>query len=205
MPTKLCPECNETKDYSEFYKTSYGKPYKHCKPCASRLNQKYAYKRRITDSGVAHEQELIHKLKSLGYYACSGKKSRSRWVDVVVFGCIAIEAKLAQNKNKNGHGFRFSVKQARDGIRAEVVVFIIKRDGVTDYYILPASSPVLYDDNGNLKAYISYTPNSNHGRTSQLMLDTMATAKNNWQLLDEMLQEKRARMMAGEPVVFWTD
>jgi len=183
----------------------YGKPYKHCKPCTSKLNNKYQIKRRITDSGVAHEQELIHKLKSLGYYACSGKKSRSRWVDVVVFGCIAIEAKLAQSRGKNGNLFIFSDKQAREGVRAEVVVFIIKRDGVTDYYILPASSPVLYDDNGNLKKHVSYTPNSNHGRTSQLMLDTMATAKNNWQLLDEMLQEKRARMIAGEPVVFWTD
>ena len=209
MLMKECPGCQQTKSHDEFY-TNYntGNPYKYCKECAKKHAKEYAKAhtaRKITDSGIEHEQQLINKLKSLGFYACSGKKSRSRWVDIVVFGCIAVEAKLAVTKNRRTYYWSFTPKQVRDGIRGEIVVFMIQDGNTTDYYVLHADEPVLYNDDGQLKPHISYSPSSSHGRTSKEMLATMRRAKNNFELITDVLQQKTKLMKQGETVVFWTD
>ena len=208
MLMKECPDCQQTKSHDEFYiNHNTGNPYKYCKECAKKRAKKYtkAYKaRKITDSGVQHEQQLINKLKSLGFYACSGKKSRSRWVDIVVFGCIAVEAKLARKK-RSAYGWTFSPKQVRDGIRGEIVVFMIQDGNTTDYYVLHADEPVLYRDDGQLKPYISYSPNSSHGRTNKEMLAKMKCAKNNFQLIADIFRQKTELLKQGETVVHWTD
>lgn len=142
--TKKCATCEKVKPVSEFYFHNHsGKYTKHCKVCKNERQKQYN-KRRTNVSGVPHENDIIKALKLQGIYACSGKRSRTRWVDVVAFGCVAIEAKLAQVRDHDygntSYSFTFTKKQAEQGIRGDVIIFMIDTDNRTDYFIMRPGS-----------------------------------------------------------------
>jgi hypothetical protein len=202
MDTKYCVGCDSVKTVDQFYfHRESGKPEKYCKAC--KLERQKKYQRRLAkDSGVPHEQDIIDKLKSMGIYACSGKKSRSRWVDIVAFGCVAIEAKLGRKKN-NTYLFTFTSKQVRHGIRGDVVIFMIDEGDHTQYYIFGRDEPVLYDMDGQLKRWVSYTPESGHGNISIDMVEMMDQAEGNWQLIIDVFNQKLQQLKRGQDVDAW--
>jgi len=204
MNTKYCVGCDSVKTVNQFYfHRDTGKPEKYCKSCKIKKQNTYK-KHKVKVSGVPHEQEIIEKLKSIGIYACSGKKSRSRWVDIVAFGCIAIEAKLGKKKN-NGYFFTFTSKQVEDGIRGDVIIFMIENDNQTLFYILRTDNPILYDNNHNLKRYLSFTPNREHGNVDKFVVDKMNQGLDNWGLILKVLQDKVEKMKLGFEIDLWSE
>lgn len=199
--TKICATCKQEKPVDKFYlhKPS-GKPEKHCKKCKV-IRQRHYKDRPSNVSGVPHENDIIKALRKRGIYACSGKRSRSRWVDIVAFGCVAIEGKLGRVKNGgSSYEFTFTKKQCEQGIRGDIVIFMIEQAGQTIYYLLRKSCPSLYDINGDLKPYIYYTPDSTHANADTEMIENMTKARDNWQLILEVLNEKIQAMKQGKEV-----
>jgi hypothetical protein len=202
---KTCSDCGKPKPLSDYYiQSSNGKPEKRCKKCKNILSKTYR-KSEITSnqnkSGVPHEQKLIKKLKAQGIYACSGKRSRTRWVDVVAFGCVAIEAKKGMPFNTQSYLFRFTPKQVKRGIRGDIVAFIIDREGTREYYLMRKDCPFLYDEHDySLKPAISFTPDPKSKNVNLPFVRFMATAKDDWQLVWDVLCEKINKLKAGEDV-----
>lgn len=207
MNTKYCPECEETKDVSKFYfhKPS-GKHERKCKKCKKDRQKEYN-KNPVKNSGVPHEQEIIDMLRSKGIYACSGKLMNARWVDIVAWGCVAIECKLGRTKNNqpNTYLFTFTKKQVEEGIRGDMLIFMIECDDTTKFFFLPSDYPDLYQIGGVLKKNISYTPGSTHPNTDQDWNEYMEDAEDRIELIEQMLDEKIDLMLVGEEVDKWAD
>jgi hypothetical protein len=197
METKLCPSCNETKPLDKFYfHHSSGKHEKRCKKCKLARQKKYNNYPSV-ESGVPHENDIIQKLRSIGIYACSGKRSRARWVDIMVFGCVGVEAKLATKKG-NSYSWTFTSKQVQQGIRGDIVIFMIDHDNrPTDYFVVKADSPFIRHGNGDLKESVNYTPDSNHALVDQEFNEFMEESKNYWDLIQYVFDERIQQMLNG--------
>ncbi len=205
MEIKTCATCRKIKPLDKFYfHHSSGKHEKHCKQCKNE-RQKLYNKKAPRKSGVPHEQLIIDTLRSKGIYACSGKRSRSRWVDVVAFGCVAIEAKLGREKKSGTYVFSFSQKQIQQGVRADLLIFIIQHsDNSIDYHILKSDSPILFHGNGERKQEVSYTPESDHWLTDKDVIQTMDKSIDQWGLILAILQIKIKSLRDGTFEDFFT-
>ena len=213
--TKKCGTCNQLKSLDDFYihKPS-GKHEKRCKACKKKRNKEL--KQHPTNkSGVPHENEIIKKLRGMGIYACSGKRSRSRWVDVVAFGCVAIECKLAReiinpagNRSLN---WMFTKKQRNEGIRGDIILFMVNTEDGFDCHLFRANSPYLYrtKPNGNkelINPAITYSNHSHRGkpgRPRELIKEwhkSFEDARNDFSLILKVLNEKIEAMKQGKAV-----
>lgn len=205
MNIKICGTCKQPKALDDFYfHHSSGKHEKHCKVCKGERQKAYK-KRKSSKSGVPHEQHLIDLLKRKGIHAVSGKRSRARWVDIVVFGCVAIEAKKGNRKNNSYH-FSFTPKQVQQGIRGDILIFMIEKpDATLDYFLIRSDDPHLFHGDGTRKQWINYTPGSTHKNTDVEFVEFMDASRNQWGLILMVLNEKIRAMKKGTYEEIFTD
>lgn len=176
---KVCTDCGKTKHLSGFYKRS-GAPHLRlsvCKDCM-KLRAKTATKYPAYKSGVVHEQELIDKLATLGIPALPGKALAHKWADVIAWGCVMIEVKLATFDGRSYH-WTFTPQQQQRGVRGHIIVLATFNHGY-DYYVFPSDYEGFYND-GGLKTGVMWTPKrSGGGKKAVLTESIMRIAYNSW-------------------------
>jgi hypothetical protein len=205
---KVCPNCNKTKPISEYYIHIAGKPEKVCKKCKIEL-QKLRYKYSVKESGVPHEQEVINMLKRNGIYACSGKMSRARWVDVVAWGCVAIECKLARVQvNSAGSktlNWAVTLKQQREGIRGDIVMLLVNNDHGFDFHLFRADYEYFYRGGKLISPTITYTNRTRKKAHVAEWVRTFESVKNQLGLIEAIRSEKMRDMINGKNVDNWVE
>lgn len=200
--TKTCSACGDTKPLSDYYiYTSSKKIMPICKVCHRGRNKKYQPV--PADScGVAHQNDLIRILRSMGIYASPGKSSEYVHADVVAWGCVRIEVKLGASIDKcKPHIWRFAFteKQANGGLVADLIAFMCPNGldvgGYTCYLIEP-TCPELYRD-GKFKPVLTINLGK-HRKSRQdgrrpLSPELLNSHRDNWQVIEE-----KRLMIAGK-------
>lgn len=177
--TKLCPQCSIEKPISEFPLTHRKKPARICKACGYERQKGYTVKKKHQASRPS-EDSTIAEMKRHGIFATSGKASDYHYVDVVAWGCVRVEVKLA-TKDGNGYTVSFSDDQVKDGIRGDVVVMIIPSEFGDAYYVLPVDFPLFYRE-GKLQYRMSVTMNAQREAWRWQMVSRYRAA---WHLIEE--------------------
>lgn len=199
METKICSRCREEKCLSEFYVDRHsGLPVNPCIVCkkANAHNQK-----NVDDkiSTVESERWVIERLARVGIHALPGKALSHYYCDVVAWGCVGIEVKSSSFHLDDGHEyfhFGFTHKQKSRGILGQVVVLVCRDVGYNTFHVFPATHPMFYNDDGNLKRAVTYTPmRSKSGKPSALTDEMMDEAEDRWELVEEVRQQIRRRLM----------
>src|SRR5690348_1088427 len=131
--TKLCPQCSIIKPVTDFYLTKRQQPTRLCKVCHHARQKGYKVKPKH-QAGHPSEDSTIAEMRRQGIFATSGKASDYHYVDVVAWGCVRVEVKLAM-KDRNGFTIAFSDDQVKYGIRGDVVVIIIPSEFGDVYYV----------------------------------------------------------------------
>lgn len=194
MPSKKCAKCDQDKPLSEFYiMSSNGKPSNLCKGCSKertsiRQKQKLAF-------GCDHERKTIEVMKTNGIYAQHGREVKLMpHVDIVAWGCVPVEVKLAQGGA--GHwAFHFSGLQQRRGILGKLIVLIIPYEPDWSYYVFDVNKSAFYR-NGKLKTGVTYTENPTcRKRGNPLYKSDMDIALNRWELVEVKRQEYIAELL----------
>jgi len=162
-----------------------------------KLRGKTAIKYPAYKSGVVHEQELINKLASVGIPALPGKALAHKWADVIAWGCVMIEVKLATFDGRS-YSWTFTPKQSGDGVRGHIIVLMTYNHGY-DYHVFGAYESIFYNDDGNLKTGVMWTPNrSNVGREAALTDKIMHFAKRQWVVINNARDDIVDALKSGE-------
>jgi len=140
MPTKLCPDCNEIKDWSEFPTRKSGKyagqPYTYCKKCHTVHCREYMHKKGLSNP----MKENKNCTQYLGIYIAERILSKV-FKDVI----------RMPNNNPGfdficSKGFKVDVKSAcLKGDKYKGWTFVIKRNKIADYFLCLA-----FDDRESL-------------------------------------------------------
>ena len=195
---KTCPACGVTKPLSEFYAKRNTNAYEtYCKPCHTERNKSYNRKP-VNVSGEDHEQEVIEVMRSCGIYALPGKASKLYpYLDIIVWGCIRVEVKMAYTQNDNSWIIKFTPVQVDEGINADVIVIVCPAPGNTTYHVLPANHDILYTPDGNLRDSISWTPGASSAHSSYIN-GTLYQSKDKWGLLEEYRIKFMQQLKSGQ-------
>lgn len=211
--TKFCNGCKQDKPVEEFYKRKNSNSYSsECKDCMRARNKA----RKSADQyvpTVQSEIDAISYLHSKGIAVAPGKAYRSPWfppfTDLVAWGCVYIEVKysaLYTYHERAYFKFMASIKQARVGYSAHVVLLICNYGKRMTYHFFKASDPVFYiqrdgDPEPRLKRVLSYYPGSSEEtivkRDRVVMTDAMMdAARDNIHLIWEEMAKISRELMA---------
>lgn len=192
--TKVCARCKIPLALDEFYIRN-GKPHSYCKSCISLTAREHPPLSR-TKPKEKSEVVAIEYLKSYGIPALPGKALRYMHVDVVVFGCIRVEVKTANQTTVNNRTvFRFtmSATQSERGLLCDLVLLVCNRDSGKTFHLFPVDFPAFYID-GRLKTGFTYTDGAAYagkfGNTRVVMTQPMMDdAKDKVSLIYDGLNE----------------
>lgn len=145
METKVCSDCKQEKPVSQYYKhVGTGNPFKRCKTCHAKKTSRYN-----NSQPPESEKNIVSWLASHGIPAMHGKHIRGtqfKHTDVVAFGCLKVECKKANKRNR----IHFSKKQRETRYHADIV--IIETTDIS-YLVYPISYSGFYRD-GELHSVI---------------------------------------------------
>ena len=183
MKTKQCSDCQETKAVSEFSLNGNDNPYPRCKPCRNAYVRKHKKK---NSEPPEHEKQIVQNLIENGFPALHGRDVKPfNHVDIVVHGCVRIEAKLFKKWEDDlpnpGWYAGNSRRQQREGWLADVVC--IMHEG--ELYFFEPHHPAFYIK-GTLRSKILFNPNSlRKSRTTNRKLEQrdMDQARGNYDLI----------------------
>lgn len=168
---KECLHCHKALPITQYYidRRSADQHMPYCKECAKKVRRKNALpeRRHRGMPGNKGEAILIDYLRSKGIYAAPGKCSEWSWVDVIVWGCVRCECKYCFS-TKGRFSWNFSVLQVRDGISADVVVFICDDGKSRTFHLIDASNPVFERLGESDKWSLAYTKNAQNHKTGKL-------------------------------------
>lgn len=158
------------------------------------------------------ENIVVSHLRSLGYWAQTGKSASAPAVDLVVDGMLWLEIKHArlQITASGAEEFKFAVtpKQRAEGFRTDLVLLVCEwePDQYT-FHVFPANDPVFYLDRGDgrrLKNGFTYRPGRETVKqlfVGEILTETrMRAAQDAWSLLERVREVFRNRLRAGLPV-----
>lgn len=141
----------------------------------------------------ADELAVVERLRSEGIYAMPGVLTEYRYVDVVAFGCVAIEVRTSNGlKARPGYHWRVEPTRHSRGIQGDVVILVTNTEGERRYYVFPVDHPVFMID-GRLKAGMKWTPGGGAGGFGvahdvySLSDDLMHRHENAWHYIQEKL------------------
>lgn len=131
---KICSDCKESKDVSEFYYQKHRDSYtKRCKVCRRKWMRSKEYYN--NSEPPEHEQLVVSKLIENGIFACHGRDmAQFAHVDIVAWGTVRIEAKLFKPHNSKpdspnaGYYAGISKAQRDRGMLAEVVCIVFENE-----------------------------------------------------------------------------
>jgi hypothetical protein len=197
-----CKQCQETKAIDEFYTySSNGKPMKVCKSCHKQRSTK-------TKPGQGHEHEriLVERLHQQGIFATLGFGKGFNFADVVAWGCVRVEAKLGEKQKNGSYLFRFTGKQIKQRVVADIIILIFPYSNGWSYHLFDANDPIFFLADGKRKTGVSYLANAHHRkmRANTVFPFHMGAAKDNWQIIEEYrlrtVQRLMANMITPEPI-----
>jgi len=209
ITSQVCRICGEEKPLTEFYVKLNPRSKTHwkvCKPCwidrSNTRDKQVGHTRRVSDRitpRIKADGDVINTLHSLGIWATPGKASIYPHVDVVAWGCVRVEVKSAARNYKGFFSFRFSARQVREGVKADLIVLVLKHDSAETFHVFPASHPVFYNESG-LRSSVAYIPRRrpgsqklDHWLTPQL-LDEQQDA---WHLIEKCRLDFANRLQFG--------
>jgi hypothetical protein len=192
MKLKKCKKCGKELPPTMFYRHPAMKDGRHsaCKEClkAYARQQNSSSKHSVLESGNETEQWVVNHLLRMGIYAISGKASQFYYVDIVCWGCVRLEVK-ASNLTKQGYCFRFTPRQQRLGVDADLVVLVPIGYKPS---VFPASFSAFYHNTGKLKTGFKWTPGASSHPPSgfSIMTDAiMEQYRERWGLIEEVRQQ----------------
>lgn len=215
---KACARCGQTKPFDAFYiRSGYGTApcpaiqpghfLTECKACM-KVRAKEQTRLPLWESKVPSEHIAIEYLMSLGIPAMVGKSSGTADVDLVAWGCVWIEVKLARiaaRGNTQSFVFDLTKKQIERGFLAHVVHLICAwgDDVYTHHFVKPNAQWWYHQDNSR-KSAVTYTVGRNHIAPQsrfiphQLMQADMDAAQDRVELLYGALGRISAALQSGQ-------
>ena len=111
------------------------------------------------------EVDTVDYLLKNGIYAVNGKFTSWRYVDIVAFGCVAIENKYSNVRQDKGHsyGFRLVSKWHDNGMRGNIIILCAQRHDRVERTIWNVNDPIFYRRDGSPKQGIWYTTKKTQG------------------------------------------
>lgn len=201
--TAICPHCNQECSLSEFRPTKLHPEGTdpRCNACAKRGVLRIPPPPLL--SRVPHENWLIRELRNRRYYADRGVMFSKPLVDIIVRGCVWIEAKYSKLRFEGGHdqySFVMSKAQRNASLLAHIVVLICHSPSEEiSYHLFRADDPAFYMDPRSgelrhLKSGVRYQPGRQQAKrqwTNRIVMTDrmMETARNNWTLIDDVERE----------------
>lgn len=191
---KICRVCKIEKPIDEFYEHN-GRHENKCKVCKRAKKKQYtAHDKRYSPN--YGENLVIEKLKSMGIYAAPGKSSEWKHIDVVVWGCVKIEVKMANAKPNGSYQFSFASQSVR-GLKSDLIVLIPLNEQGGTFHIFYPDHPAFFRTDNNIefarsatgrKNAVHFNPDrscvkSTFGET--LSPEVMAEHQNLWGLIEE--------------------
>lgn len=174
------------KPLDDFYKRYNGDPLTNCKECHKSRSRKQPQADRQIAVNLS-EKIILEKLNSLGISSLPGKALGYRWADVVSWGCVLIECKVATDKGGGYYQWAFSPKQFTVGVRAHIVILCCDNgEDNRTFYVFDAKDPVFYHKDGKRKTAVTYEPNARHRRIDRVVLTKrmMLDHENQWGLIE---------------------
>ena len=116
----------------------------------------------LNNLSLPHQTEVdtVDYLLKNGIYAVNGKFTSWRYVDIVAFGCVAIENKFSAPRDRNaGYGFRLVSARHNNGIRGNVIILCIDRGDYIERTIWDVNDPIFRRADGLPKKGLMYIPN----------------------------------------------
>jgi len=178
--------CGKVKPVSEFYQRTDGTYLTPCRAC----KRKYQLRRNNKPTqSPQHERDFVAECRRRGIVADHGKAfNKFAHVDVVCFGAVRVEVKLAHYYDKQP-SFHFSMDQQRRGIQGDVVVFMLPNSTGYTYHFFSPQFFKFYryrNQKRRLKSAVSLVnPSHKHSKRnpSSLTEHDMRNAQNQWHLL----------------------
>lgn len=170
--SKPCANCKVDKSLSDFYVRSGidnpsepGHYVSECKVCMKARSKDgrsfHPYQPRTASEKVAIDWLLVHQVSAL-----PGKAISASNVDVVAWGCVWIEIKLARLASECGvmkYKFDTTPKQQERGFLADVVMLICDNHGQMTFHLFEANDPVFYIHD-RVKTGFTFTPGAEKAR-----------------------------------------
>lgn len=134
--------------------------------------------------GKDGETQVLAVLCNLGIPAVLGKYSPFPYVDIVAWGVVRVEVKVAR-PNHYGHFVFAFWSQVRTGLKADVLVLGCVTSDKTTYHTFDPGNPVFYHADGGLKTATIYIPDrvATTEPRGTLTPEMMHTAADNWDLI----------------------
>ncbi len=213
ITTQVCRICGEEKPLTEFYVKLNPRSKTHWKICKlcwierSRARHRDVGRNQSAGSRIfpstKQEGDVITILHSLGIWATPGKASIFPHVDVVAWGCVRIEVKSAALNYKDCFSFRFSARQVREGVKADLIVLMLIRDNNETFHVFPASHPVFYNQNG-LRSSVAYIPRRRPGYQKLdywLTAELLDEQQDAWHLIEQCRLDFANRLQLGHDIM----
>ena len=208
---KKCTVCEIEKPLSEFYANEGRKDglFGSCKKCVRQQSKKhYRIKggnSKRHSSGHETENTAINRLTQEGIVAFPGKYNKHSWIDIMAWGCVAIEVKCGYLDDR-GKSFNFnsSPSQVRANWRADIVILMIPSNSSYTYHIFNAEHPVFFK-NGRLKSGITYTfdrtyPVTNREGSITLTSEMLDEALNQWGRINDCRDRISSQLKNGAKI-----
>ncbi len=197
---KYCHNCEKCANpngprlpLSEFYPDKRAKDglMQTCKECCKKHSRETRVQYKLkTLAWHSSEKLAIAILLKNGIFACPGKSSVFKRVDVAVWGCIRLEVK-SSSETMEGFSFGLGHKDKYEYERSDLVMLIPKWDDrEPTYHIFRSNDSVFYHQTGKTKTAIGYPIHRKVFKPGSLTDEQMAEHENLWSLIEEVRLEK---------------
>lgn len=174
MELRKCIRCLEEKPVDQFYFIKARGGYdSYCKECKIKMSAEN-YKK---GSEMARSTKVVlDKLKELGIPAGPGAWFEQKWVDIVAYGFINIEAKgstlrykngkkLAEKYNEPGY-YQFVFSKYEKSVERKGFVILVTYEEPKRFFVIPYSDPLVSQVNA-----VSVKLDSDHPKSFKKRLE----------------------------------